>query len=332
MPAFEHIRAAQYFDLTIALRLACAAELSYADSQVIEETVIRTWGYPHVRFFDVETTQCFVAADTQTVVVCFRGTEANRYEDWLADLDMELVVGPLDGRVHEGFYDALSCVWQLIDREVTRLLAAGPRRLWVTGHSLGAALATLAVARWLEAGCAVRGLYTFGQPRTGDNAFARNFDFLFRPHTFRIVNDQDVVTQTPPSALGYQHLGTLIHFTDFGTLIDGSEDADRSFGGWRRAVEKLLAWSREGLDDHRMIYYRRRIATALRLLGDVGQPTLDDAAGARVAGTRGTGEDSVCAQAAQRPRARRRSVVPVEPGLRGATGQDQRIRPRRRAA
>jgi len=54
-------------------------------------------------------------------LVCFRGTEADRPEDWITNLDFDLVDGPFGGRTHEGFYGALSCVWHLLDKEVGRL-------------------------------------------------------------------------------------------------------------------------------------------------------------------------------------------------------------------
>lgn len=264
MPSLRRVNAAQHFDLPTALRLASAAELVYADPTVVERTVIEAWQYAQFCFLDVEATQCLLAADSQSILVCFRGTEADRPEDWVTDLDFDLVDGPFGGRVHEGFYDALSCVWQLLDKEVGRLQSDGRRSLWVTGHSLGAALAALAVARWCEAGRPVSGLYTFGQPRTGDRTFTRNFDFAFRPHAFRIVNNLDVVTRTPPRSLGYEHHGTFIYFNDAGALSDDVRWWQRFLDGWQGAIETILDWGRDGIEDHRIGDYRQRIENALR--------------------------------------------------------------------
>jgi len=264
VPAPRHINATHHFDLSTALRLASAAELVYADPHLVERTVIAAWQYADFCFLDVETTQCLVAADSQSILVCFRGTEADRAEDWITNLDFDLVDGPFGGRVHEGFYDALSCVWHLLDKEVGRLQNDGRRSLWVTGHSLGAALAALAVARWGEAGRPGSGLYTFGQPRTGDSTFARNFDFAFRPHAFRIVNDLDVVTRAPPRALGYEHHGTFIYFTESGTLSDDVRWWQRFLEGWHGAIETILDWGGEGIEDHRIGAYRQRIESALQ--------------------------------------------------------------------
>ncbi len=121
MPAPRHINATHHFDLSTALRLASVAELVYADPRLVERTVIAAWQYAHFCFLDVEATQCLLAADSPSILVCFRGTEADRPEDWITTLDFDLVDGPFGGRMHEGFYGALSCVWHLLDKEVGRL-------------------------------------------------------------------------------------------------------------------------------------------------------------------------------------------------------------------
>jgi triacylglycerol lipase len=254
--------ATSHFDLPIALRLAAAAELIYAEAETVALTATQRWESTHFHFVDVESTQCLAAADEHNIVVCFRGTQSDDVHDWIVDLAFELVDGPLGGRVHAGFYDALSCVWHLLDDQVRRLQEEQPRKLWVTGHSLGAALATLAVARWREQDRPVAGLYTFGQPRTGDRTFARNFDFVFRPYAFRIVNHLDVVTRTPPRSLGYHHAGTFVYMNEDGQLTHDMSWWQRFLEGWHGAIETILDWGREGIEDHRMTNYRQGLELA----------------------------------------------------------------------
>lgn len=267
MPESTLINASSHFDLPTALRLASATELAYAQPHIIERTVIDEWRSSRFSFLDVEATQCFVAADQDTIIVCFRGTEPGELEDWIVDLDFDLVEGPLGGRVHAGFYDALSCVWCSLDHEVRRLQDERQRRLLVAGHSLGASLATLAVARWQAADVPVSGLFAFGQPRTGDREFARHFDFAFRPYAFRIVNNHDIVTRTPPRALGYHHLGTFIYLTDSGDLADDVGRWQQFLDGWQGAIESILDWGGGGIEEHRMACYRQRIEEALERQG-----------------------------------------------------------------
>lgn len=52
-----------------------------------------------------------------------------------------------------------------------------------------------------------KGLYTFGQPRTGDREFARKPDADFEQQTFRYVNNNDIVTRVPFRAMNYSHVG-----------------------------------------------------------------------------------------------------------------------------
>ena len=146
------------FDLRRAYCLVQASELVYEPPENIRRTVLEQWRFRQMQFFDVDDTQCIVAASDETVIVAFRGTESTHIEDWITNFDFDLADGPLGGRVHQGFYEALSNVWQLVDRQVAWFCDDPRRRLWVTGHSQGAALATLAVARWREMGRPVAGL------------------------------------------------------------------------------------------------------------------------------------------------------------------------------
>lgn len=113
------------------------------------------------------------------------------------------------GHVHYGFKEAFKRIWRRLE-SVWRSL---PCPTFLTGHSLGAALATLAAARILETPGLTRpaALYTFGSPRTGDAAFSRRLAGLFH---CRIVNGHDLIASVPPafSLPGfpvYRHTGQL---------------------------------------------------------------------------------------------------------------------------
>ncbi len=101
------------------------------------------------------------------------------------------------GVVHCGFHAALEQIWAAaLQPCLTRLKAANPARtIWLTGHSLGGALATLAAARLAD----VTGLYTFGSPLVGDRQFAERCP----DRAYRVVNNNDIVPHVPrvgPSA------------------------------------------------------------------------------------------------------------------------------------
>jgi triacylglycerol lipase len=98
----------------------------------------------------------------------------------------------------------------------------GPRtKLYVAGHSLGAALTVCAVPD-IEAStrCRVEALYTFGSPRVGDDAFVQAFNGAFASRSFRISNTSDIVTSIPlPAPIAgivggyFSHVDTPIDMT-----------------------------------------------------------------------------------------------------------------------
>jgi hypothetical protein len=96
--------------------------------------------------------------------------------------------------------------------------------IFITGHSLGAALATLAAARCLRdvalKNCQPLALYTFGSPRVGDKVFGTDLKGMFH---CRIVNDEDIVTTVPPTVSipglpAYQHVGQMHRIENDGHL------------------------------------------------------------------------------------------------------------------
>jgi triacylglycerol lipase len=87
--------------------------------------------------------------------------------------------------------------------------------LYVAGHSLGAALATLALPDIEErTKCRIRALYTFGSPRVGDDTFAREFNERYRGRSFRIANTSDLVTSSPCAFGG--HVGAIFAYRHSG--------------------------------------------------------------------------------------------------------------------
>jgi triacylglycerol lipase len=189
--------------------LGNAAKLAYSEPQDIADT-LKTWNMDLVRFFDCQNTQAYLAKNDQTMILAFRGTQPTMLKDWLYDLDAHQVNGPV-GKVHEGFLCALHYIW--LDLWNTLQRERGMRNLWITGHSLGGALAVLATAKLrFEKAQPISGLYTYGQPRVGDFEFSSRFDQVFGANTFRFVNFKDIVPRVPLRLMNYHDLGTFQYF------------------------------------------------------------------------------------------------------------------------
>lgn len=196
-----------------ALFLAKAAQLAYEDDPAKREEGRDELGLDEAKFMDGHSTQALIGTSPRMTLIAFRGTEPEKIEDSLTNAAVAKRPEPF-GQVHTGFQMALNEVWERV-----QTAAGGEKPLWLTGHSLGAALATLATARLrLVDDRPVAGLYTFGSPRVGDAAFAAALDGDLGPSIFRFANHMDVVTRVPPRRMGYKHVGTLRMFGRDGHL------------------------------------------------------------------------------------------------------------------
>jgi hypothetical protein len=92
--------------------------------------------------------------------------------------------------------------------------AAGPGgKVFVTGHSLGAALAALIAYRIsVDSVADVGSVYTIGMPRPGRHAFAAAYDVQrLGMRTYRLVHGDDLVPTVAPSFLDFRHIGRYLH-------------------------------------------------------------------------------------------------------------------------
>ena len=170
-----------------ALFLADCAKLSYEPEDTCRDIMQGQLSFKNFQFFSGKSTQAFIAGNDKMIIVSFRGTEM-KVDDFLRDAKMKPKQGPV-GKVHRGFYGGLHEVWG-DDQEnkgmyqVIKQFRDNNQSIWFGGHSLGAALATLAAAEYVLKGNvheaeAVKGVYTIGQPRVGDDNFAEAFDVKF---------------------------------------------------------------------------------------------------------------------------------------------------------
>ena len=208
-----------------ALSMAIASNEAYAShNPLIAERAKNQWGFDGYHHFDADDTQGFICWDNAVVVLSFRGTEQN-LADWLRNFNFLVShdTGSHYGEIHRGFYQGYEAVAPEIVK-VLRSIKASEKKLYLTGHSLGGALATIAGAE-LRSEFSPDAFYTFGQPKTGKEQLKTFYQTHFAGKFFRFRNDRDIVTRIPPN---YTHLGHLLWFDSKGNLKHPEAGALRS--------------------------------------------------------------------------------------------------------
>ena len=127
-----------------------------------------------------------------------------------------------EGRLHAGFADGYT---DIHDNLVTRLRRCCAKRVWLTGHSLGGALAVVGAHRLEEAGFDVAGVVTFGQPMVAMPDLARLLARRFRGRYVAFVNGSDPV---PRAVLPYVHFGRCVRLA--GDAFTRFDRVPRTFG------------------------------------------------------------------------------------------------------
>ncbi len=234
--------------------LSNLSHLVYFRSEQIE-AFMQQLGVEKTIVYDQNGAQAMLAIWHDKAILSFRGTQLQEYDDqrqpaWLkkfmlkyfsalplnpfalffpdndvlADLNfLQTRFGTSDAKVHRGFLAEFSKIWPAITQDLQQL---NDKPVWVTGHSLGGAMAHLAGLSY-----PFKEVVTFGQPRIGRNTAA-----VFQAQQLRrYVNGDDPVPTLPPAWFGYyRHTGELRAIKD----SDGSSST---------------------LFDHAIVYYTENI-------------------------------------------------------------------------
>ena len=206
-----------------------------------------------VNVFDVGGTQAFLArrnrdgaGDRGMLVLAFRGTEKS-LQDWKTDLRARLVPARDEGKpglIHQGFQES----YYAVEAQIETALAKFPGEpLYLTGHSLGGALAVVAT-RFLDAGN-LAACYTFGSPRVGDLSLAQEF----KTPIYRMVNAADAVPRLPFGegyALLMRGLRRVFFFLPFVPVLRRLHGyMDRIAGYTHYGDERYLTVAEPGVND-----------------------------------------------------------------------------------
>lgn len=189
---------------TVAITLAEVSRASYdaPDDQVSE---IKKIGATTVKPLVVGLAHGVVASNDKVVVIGFRGTKVPA--DWLTDAT---IIGHRtgDGKIHRGFFNVVDAIYKEAFNEAIRQ-GAKEKTVWITGHSLGGAMAIVFAHRsYTESELDPTAIITFGQPLAFSNSLAQFLLDKFDTRYIRFVNSWDPVPRLLPN---YRHAGSRIY-------------------------------------------------------------------------------------------------------------------------
>ncbi|MFX3634450.1 MAG: lipase family protein [Candidatus Pristimantibacillus sp.] len=192
----------QELDLRTALFLAAVCGQTYLQFENDDGLFLVPRNYTTVGSFTAQAYDQseelfgFVLQSDISSVLAFRGSGSA--VDWVSDfIAQQTTYRPVknSGQTHKGFTDIYTSARSQILALVDKLPANKP--LFITGHSLGGALATLAaldIANHTKITSPI--VYTFGAPRVGDPKFVRVYNNAIATH-WRFQNEYDIVPHLP---------------------------------------------------------------------------------------------------------------------------------------
>lgn len=235
--------AEQGYSLNNAFWTMWFAKRSFTGGEQSTQDELAGLGFTDYRFIENEAAgmQVLITANEATMVIAYQGSK--QIIDWFANFYFFQADGSysVQGKVHQGFANVLNSEWTQIMEAIQSFHRPG-QAIWLSGHSLGAALATITAARLLEAGYDIAPLFTHASPRVGDELFAQNFYEQTQGKHYRFVNGVDIVPHLPPAGraasaaanfiplgltsfsegfladLGYTHAGELYRIETDGAL------------------------------------------------------------------------------------------------------------------
>jgi triacylglycerol lipase len=225
------------------LAFAEIANITYDDAKPAKPK-FKELGYTIVEFFDIENAQAYLLKGSDgTHVLSFRGTEVTEPSDILADLQFGKNIEAIGGKIHVGFKTEINKLWPTLEKAVANIDS-----LYVTGHSLGAAMATIAAGRMQSK---VIALVTFGSPRVGNKEYVNSLTVTHH----RVQNNCDDVTKVPFMLMGFAHHGTHVYMDYHGEF--------KNLTPWQQVKDMVLSRAKAyskgqkflGAYDHLMANY-----------------------------------------------------------------------------
>lgn len=234
-----------------SLLFAKLAAIAYSDDVKHVKEQVKNLGFTKVKFYDRDGAQAYCFSNKEDLVIACRGTQPGQFNDIKADLKSIMTMAETVGKVHLGFKQEVDDLWPDL---MPDLILNSNKKLttWFTGHSLGAAMATIMASR-----CNadpempdVEEVYTYGSPRVGNKKYVHSLEVTHH----RWVNNNDVVTRVPFRIMGYRHHGTEHYLNAYGNV--------RTVTGWQRFKDRMrgMWWGIkkgqiDNFSDHSMVNY-----------------------------------------------------------------------------
>jgi triacylglycerol lipase len=203
----------------------------------------------------------FIAEGPDLVVLSFRGTASKK--NWNTNFHVRLIHPDKTDRkllVHEGFYRAFVTLDEgtlgIADKmEIIKTNTRGNIPIYITGHSLGGALAQIAGA--VIGSDQVAACYTFGSPRVGNPYF----DLWVKVPSYRVMNYADIVPQVPLPIV-YRHSGDPRYMPKKVTSAPYRFEPNLVMRVWQTflgLIQLVRAGSILGIEDHAIANYCQKL-------------------------------------------------------------------------
>jgi hypothetical protein len=263
--------------------MSIASGYAYSDDSV--DAFRETLGLD-AKLISVNNTQVYVGQNENHIVAAFRGSQAptsiDGLKDWLltnandflilpeGDIGTDFAAAGVAARFHRGFLAALADVWDPLYTALDAAMKAKERPLWITGHSLGGALALVAAWRLQQKFIPIHAVITFGAPMVcneeGCKAYAREFDGKI----FRYVDNQDLVPRLPTISLIANAFAHVPNEISLGAATEGAATAFEYLGKLAGSVvdgilsgevaDKIWDQLKGSVTSHLMPNYQSRVA------------------------------------------------------------------------
>jgi triacylglycerol lipase len=230
------------------------------------QTAAKVEGFPKTEFVDIDGAQAYVFYNKTDFIIACRGTQPGDMNDIYADLQVFQADSVTGNKIHQGFKEEVDKIYDEVESIVSRRGLI--KKIWVCGHSLGGAMATILAQRLeFKGGYDVDTLYTYGSPRAGGPKFRAWCDKHLNHQRF--VNNNDVVPCVP-NFFRWRHSGKCNYIKSTGEVTNlGRWSSERIRDkGWS-LIKTIFKGRFDLVSDHNIDDYILHLENSKRLCNPI---------------------------------------------------------------